>query len=79
VLSADGYGWEGGGGDAINCSEYAGGQSGGSCRPSSVVGHKMLSLIVTHTEVNNKAVEKFSDSHVLNADLDPLSGSGLIV
>jgi hypothetical protein len=27
----------------------------------------MLSLIITHTEVNNKAVEKFSDSHVFNA------------
>lgn len=63
-------------GDTINCSQYAGGQSEGSYRPSSVVGHKMLSLIVTHTEVNNKAVEKFSDSHVLIADLDPLSGSG---
>lgn len=36
----------------------------------------MLSLIVTHTEVNNKAVETFWDSHVLNADVDPVSGSG---
>lgn len=59
MLSAGFVGLPGRGGGTINCSQYAGGQSEGSYRPSSIVGHKMLSLIVTHTEVNNKAVDKF--------------------